>query len=71
MKAKEQRSAAPARNADNQLGPCPRCGKPEGVLKDGGSGRFRYYAICDRKDGVALKLWNKAKLAPKRDRHRV
>ena len=25
---------------------CPRCGKPAGQFKDGGSGRFRYLVIC-------------------------
>ena len=29
-----------------ELSPCPRCGKPAGEFKDGGSGRFRYLVIC-------------------------
>ena len=58
-----------------QLAPCPRCGKREGEFKDGGSGRFRYLVICGacawsagpaRIKDVAVKLWNEAKLAPKR-----
>ncbi len=51
------------------LAPCPRCGKPEGEFKDGGSGRFRYLVICGacgwsagpaRTKDVAVKLWNEA-----------
>jgi len=54
------------------LGPCPRCGKREGAFKDGGSGRFRYLAVCGacawspgpaRTKDVAVKLWNETKPA--------
>ena len=57
-----------------ELGPCPRCGKPAGEFKDGGSGRFRYLVICGacawsagpaRIKDVAVKLWNEAKPAEK------
>ena len=56
--------------SDAELAPCPRCGKPEGEFKDGGSGRFRYLVICGacawsagpaRTKDVAVKLWNEAK----------
>ena len=58
-----------------ELGPCPRCGKPAGEFKDGGSGRFRYLVICGacawsagpaRIKDVAVKLWNEAKPPVKR-----
>jgi len=54
----------------NELGPCPRCGKPTGEFKDGGSGRFRYLVICGacswspgpaRFRDAAVKLWNEPK----------
>jgi hypothetical protein len=68
--------------AGSELGPCPRCGKCKGEISDAGSGRFRYLAYCPgcgfttesvRVRGVAVKLWNEAKLAagaskPKRRR---
>jgi hypothetical protein len=59
------------------LAPCPRCGKPEGKMRDIGRGRFRFYVVCGscafmtdpaRTEGIALKLWSEAKPAspPKR-----
>ena len=67
----ERQSELPLeRAADTELGPCPRCGKPAGEFKDGGSGRFRYLVICGacawspgpaRIKSVAVKLWNEAK----------
>jgi hypothetical protein len=54
------------------LGACPRCGKSEGALKGGTSGRFRFYVSCTacsfmtamaRTEGIAVKLWNEAKSA--------
>ena len=56
--------------SQTELGPCPKCGKPEGQFKDGGSSRFRYLVICgacawspgsERIKDVAVKLWNEAK----------
>ena len=57
--------------------PCPKCGKPEGVLKEGTSGRFRYYVAwgaCTlmtdpaRTEAIAMKLWNEAKCAAREKR---
>ena len=61
-----------------QLGLCPRRGKPAGEFKDFGSGRFRYLVICGacawspgpaRIKDVAVKLWNEAKPAARRRTH--
>ena len=58
-----------------ELSPCPRCGKFEGKVCDTGAGRFPWFVQCDdcpwatdhvRNRPVAVKLWNEAKLAPKR-----
>jgi len=58
-----------------ELGPCPHCGKREGDLVNAGAGRFPYFVTCKacqfmtgqvRLPGVAVKLWNEAKPAPKR-----
>ena len=47
------------------LGSCPRCGRPEGRLRDIGRSRFRYYVICGacqwmtaiaRTEGIAANL---------------
>jgi hypothetical protein len=52
------------------LRPCPRCGKPEGALRDAERGQFRFYVVCGacsfmtpvaRTEGIALRLWNAAK----------
>ena len=52
------------------LAPCPRCGKPDGKMRDVERGRFRFYVVCGacafmtdpaRTEGIALKLWNEAK----------
>jgi hypothetical protein len=54
-----------------QLGPCPRCGKLEGLLSVSGA-RFSFMVYCQacgfttepaKIKGVALKLWNEAKPA--------
>ena len=53
-----------------ELGPCPRCGKREGKVRDAGAGRFfPWFVICQecswstdpvRNQLVAVKLWNDA-----------
>jgi len=72
MNAKQ--SARQDGSEDNQLGPCPKCRKGEGKIHDAGSGRFRYFVMCEacawsteasRIKSVAAKLWNEAKPAPK------
>ena len=56
------------KNVHEPVGARPTLRQARGVLKDGGSGRFRYYcASCifmiypARTEGVAVKLWNEAK----------
>ena len=67
---------SPMNDTDEQLGPCPRCGKRAGEFKDGGSGRFRYLVICGacawssgpaRIKDAAVKLWNEARLQKAKD----
>lgn len=55
-----------------ELKPCPNCGKRAGELKKSELGsRFPYYVKCNncswstdlvRLPGVAVKLWNEAKV---------
>jgi len=56
-------------DADEQLGPCPKCRKSEGKIHDAGSGKFRYFVMCEacawsteasRIKRAAVKLWNEA-----------
>jgi hypothetical protein len=62
-----------------QLGPCPRCGKPEGKMRDVERGRFRFYVYCAactfmtepaRTEGIATNLWNDAKPAKEKPARR-
>ena len=55
-----------------ELGPCPRCGKRQGELQEGPSGRFKFVVAClacgwsadpARLKSVAAKLWNETKRA--------
>jgi transcription elongation factor Elf1 len=54
------------------LGPCPKCGKRQGVIHESSAGRFRYFVLCGncawgppsaRTRGIAVKMWNEAKPA--------
>jgi ssDNA-binding Zn-finger/Zn-ribbon topoisomerase 1 len=54
-----------------KLGPCPACGKRTGQLRELAGGRFRHYVDCTecpfmtepaRAAGIAVKLWNEAKV---------
>ena len=63
-----------------ELGPFPRCGKHEGEFVNAGAGRFPFFVSCKacsfmtarvRTAGIAVKLWNEAKPAPKPKRRRT
>lgn len=54
----------------HELGPCPKCGKAEGEVKESKPSRFPFAVYCRacgwwtehvRLRGVAVKLWNEAK----------
>lgn len=70
-KASEQQSELPLGSAaESELGPCPKCGKPEGKVHESSVGKFRHFVMCGnctwappsaRTRGIAVKLWNEAK----------
>ena len=53
--------------ANEELGPCPKCGMREGKVVKAGAGRFPWFVMCQacswstehvRTENVALELWN-------------
>ena len=67
QKATERQSELPLESAaESELGPCPRCRKHEGKVRDAGAGRFPWFVQCWATDHVrnrpvAVKVWNEAK----------